>query len=175
GEAAESIGFRTRAVRLSLTALTSHATLPAILHWNQNHFVILHKISSRKFYIADPGKGLITYSAEDFNQQWISSRTDQSEEGIALLLEPTAAFHQYDFDMSAPTAARADGLAFRNIFSYVYPHKKLIVQLLIGLGLASLLQLILPFLTQSIVDVGVSTANLHFVYIVLLAQLALFI
>ena len=101
-------------------------------------------------------------------QSWISDKNNGQDEGIALLLEPAPSF--YD-DVEEK---RTSGLAFKNIFNYIFPYKKLVFQLFIGLGIASLLQLFLPFLTQSVVDTGISTGNIHFVYVILFAQLALF-
>ncbi|MFM9908542.1 MAG: peptidase domain-containing ABC transporter [Chitinophagaceae bacterium] len=185
-EAAETIGFRTQSVKLNYASLIKDAVLPAILHWNQNHFIVLYKVKQKSFFrrkeiliIADPAKGLINYTPTEFVQHWISNKENGEEEGIALLLEPTPAFYAFDDDSEAPLSARrgAGGEAafsFKNIFSYITPYKKLVFQLFVGLGVASLLQLFLPFLTQSVVDTGINTANIHFVYIVLLAQLALF-
>lgn len=179
-EAAEAVGFRTQSVKLNFNSLVIDAKLPCILHWNQNHFVVLYKTSplsplrrrGEKLYVADPAKGLITYTQEEFKQHWIS---DKGEEGIALLLEPSPAFYINE-DYSSPEGGGREGagLHFKNIFHYLFPYKRLVFQLFIGLGVSSLLQLFLPFLTQSIVDTGINTANIHFVYVVLLAQLALF-
>jgi ATP-binding cassette subfamily B protein len=178
-EAAEAIGFRTQAVKLTFQSLTQDAKLPAIVHWNQNHFVVLYKVNRRllrstrneKLLIADPARALITLSPEEFKSNWISNKENGQEEGIALLLEPSPKFYENEDETEE---RRSKGLAFKNIFNYIFPYKKLVFQLFIGLGVASLLQLFLPFLTQSVVDTGVNTANIHFVYIVLLAQLALF-
>jgi ATP-binding cassette subfamily B protein len=174
-EAAESIGFRTSSVRITYEELYKDALLPAILHWDQNHFVVAipQKTKGKKFTVADPAKGIITYTKEEFLQHWVSNKTKGKEEGIALLLEPTPAFYSYEEELTTAKDEKAK-LGFNTIFSYITPYKKLIVQLFLGLGVASILQLILPFLTQSVVDVGVNTGNIHFVYIVLLAQLALF-
>ncbi|MFN8291265.1 MAG: peptidase domain-containing ABC transporter [Chitinophagaceae bacterium] len=169
-EAAESVGFRTVAAQLSLQQLREEAVLPAILHWNQNHFVVLHKIRKGKYHIADPAKGLVTYTTAELRAGWISAA---GSEGIALLLEPSPAFYNHAADEDHPDQHTGKP-AFKNIFRYLVPHKKLLVQLLLGIGIASLLQLVLPFLTQSVVDTGINTGNLQFVYIVLIAQLALF-
>lgn len=169
GEAAESIGFRTQSVKIAYKVLTRDAKLPAILHWDQNHFVVLYKTRGSKLHIADPAKGLITYNPTEFKNHWISDKANGEEEGIALLLDPSP-----EFSINTEEKEENDGLALKNIFRYIFPYKKLVFQLFIGLGVASLLQLFLPFLTQSVVDTGVNTVNIHFVYIVLLAQLALF-
>lgn len=181
-EAAEAVGFRTQSVRLTYASLTRDAKLPAILHWNQNHFVVLYKVKGRlllpirrdrnsKLLIADPAKGLITLTEQEFKSNWISNKQDGVDEGIALLIEPSPKFYEYGNEAEEK---KPQGLAFKNIFNYIFPYKKLVFQLFVGLGVASLLQLFLPFLTQSVVDTGINTANIHFVYIVLLAQLALF-
>jgi ATP-binding cassette, subfamily B, bacterial len=177
-EAAESIGFRTSAVKITYEQLYKEAVLPAILHWSQNHFVVAvpQKSNGKKITVADPAKGIISYTKQEFLQHWASDKSNGVEEGVALLLEPTPAFYQYEEDISPLTVGKGQGvrLGFKNIFNYILPYKKLVFQLFVGLGVASLLQLILPFLTQSVVDVGINTANIHFVYIVLLAQVALF-
>jgi len=190
GEAAESIGFRTQSIRISFNTLIKDAQLPAILHWNQNHFVVAHPKSFPKgrtlwtlfrkkqlISIADPGRGFVSYTEAEFKEHWISNKSEGEEEGIALLLEPSPAFYkakEEEYSSPGTGEVKNNGLAFKNIFNYILPYKKLVLQLFIGLAVASLLQLFLPFLTQSIVDTGVNTANLNFVYIVLLAQLALF-
>lgn len=171
-EAAEQIGFRTQAYKFDYQTLIKEAKLPAILHWDQNHFVVLYKAKKNRLYIADPGKGLIKLTPIEFRSHWISDKENGQFEGIALLLEPAPAF--YDKVDEPDTSNSKQGLYFNNILRYLVPYKKLLFQLFIGLGIGSLLQLVLPFLTQSIVDTGVNTANLQFVYIVLLAQLALF-
>lgn len=171
GEAAESIGFRTQSLKLTYNTLVKDAKLPAILHWDQNHFIVLYKAKKNKLFVADPAKGLITFTPTEFKSHWISDKVNGVDDGVALLLEPSPAFYENANDTEEK---KTEGLRFKNIFNYIFPYKKLVFQLFIGLGVASLLQLFLPFLTQSIVDTGVNTANIHFVYIVLLAQLALF-
>jgi ATP-binding cassette subfamily B protein len=168
-EAAEGLGFRTQAVKIDYRSLVEDAPLPCIVHWNQDHFVVLYKIKKNRHYVADPAKGLVVYTRSEFSTGWISSAIAGENDGVALLLEPTPAFYELEED----NAGRSAAAAFRNIFKYLLPFKKLIVQLLFGLAVASLLQLILPFLTQSVVDVGINTSNLQFIYIVLIGQIAL--
>ncbi len=170
-DAAEKIGFRTQALQLSLNDLKKNIKLPCVLHWSQNHFVVLYKIKKKSFYISDPGKSLLKYTEAEFVQQWLSHKDGDKKTGIALNLDPTPLFfnNQYNDDY---TEQKSKG--FGSIISYLYPYKKLIAQLMLGLLLGSLLQLILPFLTQSVIDTGVNTSNLPFVYVVLFAQLALF-
>jgi len=171
GEAAETIGFRTQALKLTYKTLVEDAKLPAILHWKQNHFVVLYKVNGNKLFVADPARGLITFSRQEFKANWISDKEYGEEEGVALILDPAPAFYESTDDIEEK---QKTGFAFKNIFNYIFPYKKLVFQLFIGLGVASLLQLFLPFLAQSVVDTGINTGNIHFVYIILLAQLALF-
>ena len=169
-DAAEKIGYRTQSVHLNIAEL-KEAKLPCILHWGQNHFVVLYKIKKEQYFIADPGKSLIKYSLKEFEQHWLSSNNNNESCGIALLLESTPAFYNNEYD---DNYAESGNKGFGNLVKYLYPYKKLIVQLILGLLLGSLLQLISPFLTQSIVDTGINTGNIHFITIILFAQLALF-
>lgn len=168
-DAAEKIGFRTLGVKLNLERL-EEAPLPCILHWNKEHYVVLHDIKKGNYCVSDPGFGLIEYNQQDFIKFWIGNNADETtQEGIALLLEPTPKFHQSEFDKE-----EKKGLGFGMLYQYLWRYKSFLIQLSIGLMASSLLQLIFPFLTQSIVDVGIQNQNLNFIYLILFAQLFLF-
>ena len=169
-DAAEKIGFRSISLQTTTRQLKEDIKLPCILHWNQNHFIILYKIKGSVFYIADPGHGLLKYSEKEFEQQWISHTAENEKNGIVLLLEPTPDFYSKRFD---DDSLDVNGKKISNIIAYLRPYKKLIFQLFLGMLIGSLLQLILPFLTQSIIDTGINRADLPFIYIILFAQLAL--
>lgn len=164
-QAAEKIGFKTLAIKMGITKLLKEAPLPCILHWNQNHFIVLYKATKNKFTIADPAKGIIELSRQEFTQSWISNKDEQK--GIALLLEPTPAFYEQENE-------KAKGIGFGLLIKYSFKYKAQIFQLFVGLLLGSLLQLIFPFLTQSIVDTGINTGNLNFIQLILIAQFTLF-
>jgi len=167
-DAVESIGFKSLGVKLTYKKLLE-APLPCIAHWNKNHYVVVYKIKKGVVFISDPAHGLITYTKEEFISRWIGNNaTEETEEGIILLVEPTPLFYQTEFDKDEP-------FGFGFIFKYLFKYKRFIVQLIIGLLAGSLLQLILPFLTQSVVDVGIKNQDLNFVYLVLFAQLFLFV
>ncbi len=166
-EAAEKIGFRTMGSRLTIDQL-AELELPAILHWNQNHFVVLYKIKKGTYYIADPGNGLIEFTLAELKQRWISTQNEDSNFGIALILSPTP-------DLYAQEGDKTEALNWGYLLRYLYRYKQLVIQLFVGLGVGSLLQLIIPFLTQSIVDIGINTRNLNFIYIILIAQTMLFL
>jgi ATP-binding cassette subfamily B protein len=168
-DAAEKIGFRTLGIKLNLKRL-EEAPLPCVLHWNKEHYVVLYKIKKESYFISDPGFGLIEYNQKDFIKFWIGNNANETtEEGIALLLEATPKFFQSEFD-----AADKKGLGFGLLSQYVLRYKSFLMQLSVGLLASSLLQLIFPFLTQSIVDVGIQNQNIHFIYLILFAQLFLF-
>jgi ATP-binding cassette subfamily B protein len=192
-EAAEQIGCRTRQVKISFKELIEDAPLPAILHWGQNHFVVASPNPSKRgifntiFYptwkkqgvlIADPAKGLTWYTKKEFLSYWTSTTNGVDEVGIALLLEPTPAFYETPLEESANEKDKKDkttkGIGWAYLLQYFYQQKKYIIQLCMGLLVGSLLQLIFPFVTQSIVDTGIQTHNLQFIYIILIAQFALF-
>ncbi|AFK05510.1 ABC transporter related protein (plasmid) [Emticicia oligotrophica DSM 17448] len=167
-EAAESIGFKTLAVKVPFKQLEKDAPLPCIVHWKQNHFVVVYQIKKNQVYVADPALGLIKYSYVEFESQWATTIVEGEKTGIALLLESTQRFYQ-------ETDEQTKGINLSMLSGYVFKYKRLILQLFLGLFIGSILQLILPFLTQSVVDTGIQTRNLHFIYLVLAAQLMLFI
>lgn len=170
-EAANKIGFRSVAGRIPLSQL-SNIPLPCILHWNQNHFVVLYKVrKDRRFYVADPGKGLVKYSLEEFKSHWISTKSDGEEKGIAMFLEPTPAFYSHKEDNESEK--NKNPRSFRFLFGYVKKYKRYFGQVVLGMVVGSLLQLVLPFLTQSIVDVGIKSQNIGFIWLILLGQLML--
>lgn len=173
-QAAEKIGFRTSGIRIKHSNI-KNIELPCILYWRQNHFIVLYRISSNflskksTYHIADPAKGLINYTEQQFVKNWTNNSTDLNFEGIALLITPSPEF--YNAEKESPSSPQS--LNF--LSKYLLKYKKLVFQLFLGLGFGSLLQLILPFLTQALVDVGINTKNISFVYIILLAQTMLFL
>ena len=170
-DAAEKIGFKSLGVQIDFKTLSEEVPLPCIVHWNKVHFVVVYKIDKTGvIYISDPGYGLIKYTKEEFIKSWIGNNTDENtEEGIALLLETTPEFYKNDFDNKESKAS------FSFLSKYILKYKPLLLQLAIGLLAGSLLSLIIPFLTQSIVDVGIQNQDLNFIYLVLLAQVMLFL
>lgn len=174
-DAAESIGFRTNGVRLTLSQLAEEAKLPCILHWNQSHFVVCYEVKQSSkgylFCIADPASQVVTYRQEEFVKCWLgTSNPSDSDQGIALLLEPSATFS--DFEEEKEVSTKKSLLFF---LRYLLPYKSQFIQLGIGMGLGSILQLAFPLLTQSLVDFGIGEHNLNFITLILIAQLFLFV
>ena len=172
-KAAESIGFKTIGGRLTFNTLAKEVPHPCIVHWNQNHFVVVYKVkkhSKGKYivYVADPAKGLVTYTKKEFCEHWISTKTNDEEKGIALLLEPTELFCTQKETERLPSQRR-----LKFLWSYLKKYKRFFTQIILGLLIGSLLQLVFPFLTQAIVDTGIGGKDLGFVWLVLLAQMML--
>lgn len=164
-DAAETLGFCTRSVKLSINDL-ENISLPCILHWNQNHFVVLYKVKKRIFHVADPGKGRITYRRDDFLKHWVGGNTDSK--GIVMLMEPTEKFYQTE-----PQRTRGEKKTLRFILGYLKEHRSWLLQITLGLLIGSLLQLALPFLTQNIVDIGIKEKNISFIWLVLIGQMVI--
>lgn len=167
---AENIGFRTLGVKVSFKKLKEEAPFPCIVHWNQNHFVVVFKIKKGKVFVSDPAHGILKYSEKEFIKNWVgASATEQTEEGIALLLEPTpklGVIEEDDIEVKQ---------GFNFLFQYLLRYRKFLIQLCIGLLAGSLLQLVFPFLTQSVVDIGIQNKDINFIYLVLIAQLCFFV
>ena len=171
-DAAEYLGFRTVCGRITLEKVVEQRPFPCILHWNQEHFVVLYDVKTRRdgehiFCIADPGKNLLQLDEDTVRNAWISTRTRGEEKGILMALQPTPAFYEKSDEK------RRMERPFHFLWGYMKPYKRYFVQLLLGLALGSVLQLIFPFLTQAIVDKGIEGKNLNLIYLILLGQLML--
>jgi len=177
-EAAENIGFRTKGYRLTWEELRDEVPLPCIVHWKQRHFVVVYSIKKSQsilknrgkdeavVYVSDPAKGLLTYSKEEFINCWLSTKTEGKKEGAALLLEPTPDFYKHEDEEKGK-------LRFLYLLEYLRPYKKYIIQLGLGMLTGSLISMIFPFLTQSVVDYGINNSDLAFIVMVLVAQMVL--
>jgi len=174
-EAAEKIGFKSIGGKLSFNKLIKEALLPCIIHWEQNHFVVLYKVKTKsilrkqmKIFIADPAIGKIVYNEFEFKDKWISTRIKKEDKGVVLLIEPSSIFFSKKENKNVNSG-------FQFLFQYFLRYKKFFGQLILGLLFGSLIQLIFPFLTQSIVDKGIVSKNISFIYLILLAQMMLII
>lgn len=171
-DAAKSIGLTGHAVRISLDDLC-RCSLPAILHWNQNHFVVLYKITSGRnniYHVADPGKGKLRISRDEFRQHWIySSDGEMPELGIAMTLKPSSL-------SSIPSdSENNDKRSFKFLFRYLIKYRKYFIQISAGLLLGCVLQLILPFMMQAIVDIGIHYNDIKLIWLILLGELMIVI
>ena len=168
-DAAESIGFRTSGLRITFKQLVEDVPLPCILHWSQKHFIVCYDIRKKKdgyrIAIADPANQLVTYKEDEFKKCWITTKADGEEKGTALALEPSPDFYELDDEKHTTE----HNLAF--FLKYLTPYKKQLIQLVLGMLTISVLQLIFPFLTQSLVDIGIHSGNLSFITLILISQL----
>lgn len=177
-EAAEKIGFKTLLVKLTYDQLVREAPLPCILHWNQEHFVLLYEASGSRFnflpfvkkqirfLVADPGHALIHVDEQTFRRCWMASDT---QKGVALLLEPTPHFYEQQEQGTEKTQG------FQFLIKYLTPYRRYMIQIILGMLFSSLLAMLFPFLTQGLVDYGIHRHNLGFVHLILLSQLLLFV
>ena len=179
-DAAENIGFHTVGVRVNVEQLIEDVNFPCILHWNQNHFVVLYKVKCKKqglfrsvrnseyqFHIADPAGEKYVMTKDEFLKCWISSKSNEKDTGTALLLEPTPDFYSAEDDREK----QEKNLSY--YLRYLFPYKSQFFQLMVGMIVGSILSLILPFLTQAVVDQGIGNNNLSFISLILIAQLVL--
>lgn len=169
-QGAESIKISSMPVRLSLADLRDKAPLPCVAHWRQGHYVVVYRVTSKHVYVADPAAGKIRYSHSDFLRGWIPAgqRKEENPEGILILFEP-----DQDFDDQVEKVSSSKGLAF--LLPYLKPYKREWVQLLLGLLVVSIINIIFPFITQAVVDKGIAQMDLNFIWLLLAAQLALFV
>jgi ATP-binding cassette subfamily B protein len=164
-DAAEELGFRTRAVKLNFEKIKDDIPLPCIAHWGNSHFVVIYKIKKQKVYISDPAFGLVTYSIDEFLKRWYKPFKEEKL-GIILILEPTPAFYETDLE-------EGEKIGFKYLFKYLRPYYKYLFQIFLGMLTGSVIALILPFMTQSVVDYGINNRDLDFVVMVLIGQTVL--
>lgn len=167
-EAAKQIGLNATCGYVNIEILKD-VSCPCILHWNQNHFVVLYKVSGgQKYYIADPSKGMITCSKDELRSHWIEINHDGEEKGILMFFEPTQNFLKNE---NALNTKKERSLLF--LYGYIYRYRKYFFQIILGLLVGSILQLVLPFLTQNIVDIGIKNKNISFIWLILMGQLVI--
>jgi ATP-binding cassette subfamily B protein len=167
-EAAESLGFRTVGVKITLSMLEENVPLPCIIHWRQRHFVVIHKIKNNIVHIADPAIGPVKLSKDELIRNWASSKMEDQPAGLVLIIEPTPSLYQAEGE-------HENRRGFSFLLKYIRLYRKYFLQLILGLFLGSCIQLILPFLTQSVIDIGLNNNDIGFIYLILFAQLALII
>lgn len=164
---AEGLGLHALVVRVGYEKLVNEAPVPFIAHWKQNHFVVVYKIKKDKIYVADPAEGKKVFDKKEFIANWVVSQVDEEPMGIVTLFEVTPRFNENEDE-------KQEGLNFGRILQYLFNYKNLLIQLFISLLMGSMIQLILPFLSQAIIDIGINTRNINFINLILVGQLVLY-
>lgn len=149
----------------------SNINSPCILYWNQNHFVVLYKVSrnGKYFYIADPGKGKYKLSLDEFKAHWIATKDNEEEIGIVLFLHPN---QNFGCNINKTYHKHKSHIFLLN---YLKQFRRYFTQIILGLALGCIMQLIMPFLTQAIVDLGIKHKDIGFIWLILLGELMIVI
>lgn len=165
-EAAGLLGFKTLAAELPYEQLVSKAPLPCILHWEKEHYVVLYRITDKYAYLSDPGlSGKVKVPAADFIRSW--QIKEGSQTGRVLLLETTPAFHEKQ-------SIADNSASLWSLLPYLRLHRKSLIPVGISLLLASGFSLVIPLLTQLIVDKGIHGKNTNLLFLICIGQLMLF-
>lgn len=167
-EASEELGFHAMPATINFKTLLEEAPIPCVVSWEDSHFVVVYKVLSKRVYIADPAFGLITYSKEEFKEKWLNiKRINDKDEGLVILLEPSAKFYtQEENEIKS---------GLKTILPFLNNYNKYLIQVFVGLLVGIIVQLALPFITQSLVDKGINYQDINFIYVLLIAQLTLFL
>ncbi len=164
--AAGTMGFTAAGVRLPFSRLAAEAPLPCIVHWQQNHFIVVNRITDSKVWVSDPAIGRIRMTRDEFMKGWASGESEGEPSGMAMLLEPGPGFEKLEND-PPPEGG------FEFLLPYLKPYRKQILILIAGLIAGSVIQLLFPFLTQAIIDRGIADSDIRFIYLILAGQMAL--
>ena len=169
---AEQIGLRTLTAQLSYDRLADDIPLPAIVWWQESHFVVVYAINAKKVTVADPAIGKIELPRAEFEESFVNDRIDATEVGTVILLETTPTFLAADTASDIEVVARPSG--YRFIWQYLRDYKGLLWNLALGVVLWCVLTAIFPFLIRAVVDQGIDAQDFDFVLLVLGAWAVLF-
>jgi ATP-binding cassette subfamily B protein len=182
--AAEEIGLRTLSLKATVSDLLYKIPLPAIIHWDNSHFVVVYKTQAKTLakanelklvneipkgtiYVSDPAKGYVKYNTQEFAEKWLN---DGSEKGTLMAIEPQAEFYQKQANEKIERKKTVE-----NFIGYFRPYKKSFYNLLIVMLLVTILQGFLPFISKAVIDVGIQTQDVDFINIVLIANIAIYV
>lgn len=166
-EAAETIGLRTTGVKINYDGLLESKPFPCIIHWKNNHFVVLYKMTRNRVFISDPAMGLVSYNKQEFIEGWAHG----DETGFALFIEPSTEFYESEFD--GVEEKQISSTKF--LLDYMRGYMPYFMQIFMGMMIGSVIMLFTPFLTQSIVDKGINGLDINFINLILVGQIILFL
>jgi len=165
-QALNSLKMDSMGVQIPFKDFSEKIPLPCVVHWKNNHYVVVYKVEKNKVSVSDPAFGLMDYTIKDFLNGWLDG--NNISEGIALIIRPRADFQKDHGDRSK------EGV-FNFLLNYFLPYKKYLLQILIGIIVGSAIQIAIPFLTQSIVDYGINYDDINYIKVILFAQLFLYL
>lgn len=163
--AAEKIGLRTVSVKATIEKLTNRVPLPCIIHWDQNHFIVVYQTKKDKIYVSDPAKGLLSYTTDEFEEKWYKK---EDKFGMLMVLEPMANFKQIEANERIERFK-----SFENLLNYFTPYKKAFGILFAVMLIATGLQAVLPFISKSVIDIGIYTHDIPFIHLMLIGNIIL--
>jgi len=167
--AAEHIGLKSIGAPVPFYRLTEDIPLPAIAHWENDHFIVVYKVKPKEVWVGNPvEKNITKLSKEDFLKGWHKPELGREETGILLLLEPMSDFLEKDGG-----SERKNG--FLHLYTYIKQYRPLLRQILLGIILVSCIQFAFPFLIKSIIDTGIETEDSYFIYLILVAFIVLYL
>ncbi|MDI3318486.1 peptidase domain-containing ABC transporter [Pinibacter soli] len=164
--ACEIIGLKTKCIQLSFDDFKV-MPLPSIVHWKSNHFIVVYKITKSHVKVSDPGRGLLKYTIAEFKRDWIDA---DGAVGTVIAIEPMA-----DFSQRHKNSKIERRKTFENFLSYFTPYRKSFANLLIVMLLATLLQGVLPFISKSVIDVGIQANDITFINMMLIANITIIV
>jgi ATP-binding cassette subfamily B protein len=163
--AAEKVGLRTVAIKATMTDLADRIILPCVIHWDNNHFIVVYKASRDRVHISDPAKGLLSYTRSEFVKRWYRPG---EKNGVLMAFEPMANFKQME------AHERIEKLkTFENILGYFAPYRRAFAILFAIMLIATVLQAFLPFISKSVIDIGIHTGDIPFIHLMLVANVML--
>ncbi|KFF25120.1 peptidase domain-containing ABC transporter [Chryseobacterium vrystaatense] len=159
--AAEKIGYDAHVIKAGLDEINDLDLFPYILHWGNDHYVILLKFTKKSAVIADPGYGILSVSKEIFKKNWY-----KNNKGVAVVLSPAELL-----ESNEPKRTSLFGYTSK----YLKKHKKEILKIAATLLIINTLTFLLPFITQKIFDDGIAHTDKKMIYYLILSQLFIYI
>lgn len=167
---AEKLGLRSNLYSLDYDELKELMPLPCLVHWDGNHFVVVYKVTKNKVYVADPAKGYVSFSPVEFKSHWFKEegRKKDEEKGYCIGCEPTIEFKK------TLSSQKPNGLeAWNYLRAYIAPYRIQIVQIAFLLVLITILSALIPIITQSIIDSGITRQDHKYIDIMLIGSISL--
>ncbi len=164
-----SLGFEAEAVRIDMAAV-ERMPLPAILYWDQRHYVVLYKMSrdGQRFWIADPARGKVRMSREEFLRHW---RSHDDGVGLAVVLDPTDAFHEKHFAKGENWGRGLWRMMRRVMSDHRWSFASIILMTIVSMAA----DVLLPMIFQHTIDDGINGRDVGLVWMLVASQFLVFL